>query len=487
MSPGKLLIIAICLVPGIIAFVELFLRLPFFKHLHYLKSDSTKALSVISSSNISDHWKEKVIPRYARNILSSSLIILLYMVMLLITFSAVYCLSGFLFFKDITVVIATLYRVDMQIIAVFIGMLYGFMRVRIRAATTRNKGDYTLFSKILHHIALNSSVIKEVAFDIDCMTTRLHKDPLQSSSPVFVSGLARAGTTILLEAIYSTGVFTTLTYRDMPFVTAPYLWRMITKGQRRKSELKERAHSDGLYVNYDSPEAFEEVFWKTFSEETYIKESYQELQNVDFRLAEKYRRFVANIITGSDQESAFRYLAKNNNNLLRVKGLRTAFPDAIIIVPFRNPLDHSKSLHRQHLRFLEIHSTDSFSLQYMNWLGHFEFGSNFKPFKFSREVLPKDSDEPRTLDYWLRYWKCVYEYVINHHSSEVIFFDYDKFCSQPDSVLEKLGHELSFDPALIKPFSAKVKTATKYVCHEEEKRLPEPIKNVHYTLKKLSI
>ena len=34
-------------------------------------------------------------------------------------------------------------------------------------------------------------------------------------------------------------------------------------------KLKERVHGDGIKVSIDSPEAFEEVFWKTFSDEEY--------------------------------------------------------------------------------------------------------------------------------------------------------------------------------------------------------------------------
>ena len=51
-------------------------------------------------------------------------------------------------------------------------------------------------------------------------------------------------------------------YADMPFILAPNLWSKINLNHQ--TELSERAHGDGILINSESPEAFEEVFWKTF-------------------------------------------------------------------------------------------------------------------------------------------------------------------------------------------------------------------------------
>ena len=73
--------------------------------------------------------------------------------------------------------------------------------------------------------------------------------------------MARSGSTILLNSIYKTDIFASLTYADMPFVLAPNLWSKISL-IRSKSNLilKERAHKDGIKISTSSPEAFEEVF-----------------------------------------------------------------------------------------------------------------------------------------------------------------------------------------------------------------------------------
>ena len=41
--------------------------------------------------------------------------------------------------------------------------------------------------------------------------------------------MARSGTTILLNAIYETNEFASLTYQDMPFILSPNIWSKLNK------------------------------------------------------------------------------------------------------------------------------------------------------------------------------------------------------------------------------------------------------------------
>ena len=71
--------------------------------------------------------------------------------------------------------------------------------------------------------------------------------------PVFVCGLARAGTTILLETLARHPQLASHRYRDDPFVFTPMLWNAFLA--RLPSERKtpaERAHADGIVVTSDS-------------------------------------------------------------------------------------------------------------------------------------------------------------------------------------------------------------------------------------------
>jgi hypothetical protein len=344
--------------------------------------------------------------------------------------------------------------------------------------------DYSFFSKLIHYMALNSQAARKVAFEIDCMMSHLRRTSEITAPPVHIAGLARSGTTILLEALYSTGVFASLTYRHMPFVMAPLIWRLITAGQQRSIELKERAHGDRLYVNFDSPEAFEEIFWLTFADYPYVKKLWLEPHDSDSQVLENYQSFVENVLKSCSASKSTRYLAKNNNNILRIRSLKIAFPHGDIIVPFRNPYDQARSLHRQHQNFLKVHTEDSFSLRYMNWLGHFEFGMNFRPFKVNEEVVPESGEQLNDIDYWFGYWKNVYQFVIERYGDDVIFFDYDQFCAEPAVNLDMIAKLLSLDSSRLIPFCDKVKHAVYY--SRETQKVPEFAQKVHRELQEVS-
>jgi len=488
MIDNKLMGILLCALPGGIVFVELFLKLPVAKSARFILNEVVKATTLMKSQNISDHWKEKALPRYSRRIMAMSLALTFYMLILFLGFVIAYCVFGLIFIGDLENVFATFSQLEMHIGTIFLGTLYVLLRNRIIGWIPKTDNDYTLSSKVLHYIVMDNSIVKEMAFDIDCFFTKIQKAQPKVISPVYIAGLARAGTTILLEALNSSGAFTTLTYRDMPLVTAPYLWSKITKlSMITEDTKKERAHGDDLFVNYDSPEAFEEVFWLTFSDATYVKEDHLQVQDINHELVDKYIMYVRNIIATHNSGRSLRYLAKNNNNLMRIDTIKYAFPDAVIIVPFRNPINHAKSLQIQHQRFLKRHAKDPFSLKYMNWLGHYEFGANMKPIKFQQNALPVYEAEPTKLDYWLRYWKCVYEYLIENHSSNVLFFNYDKFCEQPERCLASLESELSMEDNALQRFSNSVRPAKKHLPEAEEQLLLPQVKDIYDKLQKISI
>ena len=79
---------------------------------------------------------------------------------------------------------------------------------------------------------------------------------------LFITGLARSGSTILLNTLYDTGKFASLKYSDMPFVVCPNIWSKINFNKKNYYK-KIRAHNDGVKFSATSPEAFEEVFWKS--------------------------------------------------------------------------------------------------------------------------------------------------------------------------------------------------------------------------------
>ena len=66
--------------------VEIFIKLNFLSHLDSILKVKKKVTYVIPKSNISDHWKEKVIPAYALSIMKCSLQILLILLLIMTLF-----------------------------------------------------------------------------------------------------------------------------------------------------------------------------------------------------------------------------------------------------------------------------------------------------------------------------------------------------------------------------------------------------------------
>ena len=201
---------------------------------------------------------------------------------------------------------------------------------------------------------------------------------IEMNHQIYVTGLARAGTTILLNTIYDTKKFASFTYRDMPFVISPNIWNIVSKYLKSKKSI-ERKHNDKMMINLDSPEQFEEIFWNLKTSEKYIFKDHLRYHQIDNYNLDLYELFIKNCLV---KYKKFNYLCKNNNSLLRIKSLINKFPKAKFLLSFRNPLDHSISLLKQNINFSNLQKKDKFAKKYMNYLVHHEFGLNHKPMIF---------------------------------------------------------------------------------------------------------
>jgi len=306
--------------------------------------------------------------------------------------------------------------------------------------------DYGLLSRLLHRMALDSTIVAETCFDLEQSRLRADLESIDQR-PVFVSGLARAGTTVLMQTLHSSGEFRSLTYRDMPFVLMPCIWKNLSAGFNKEMQAKERAHGDSLLVDFDTPEAFEEIFWRIFCGDRYITEQVLQRHDPGEPECRKFRQFVTAVVASADSEEQSRYLSKNNNNLLRLAAIRRAFPEATIIVPFREPVQHALSLLNQHRSFQASQAADKFAVSYMNWLGHHEFGLNHKPFSFGPSDLPLNALDTGAAEYWLTQWVNAYQYVLDNAPEGTILLAYEDLVSDPDSTLIGLWSLAGLDNA----------------------------------------
>lgn len=296
--------------------------------------------------------------------------------------------------------------------------------------------DYGPLDRLLHRLALSSSAVGEAAFQVE-KSLYGRRCPADDGRHVFVAGLARAGTTLLLRLLYDSGEFSSLTYRDMPFVLAPNLWRPLAAGSRRKGETAERAHGDGVLVDVDSPEALEEVFWRVHCGASYLRPDRLVPMTAGDEVIADFRLYVRLILL---RHGGRRYLSKNNNNILRLAALAEAFPRALVLIPFRHPLDQAGSLRQQHLRFTARQGQDAFELAYMNWLAHHEFGLGHRPFLWPGESPPDLSRDD--INYWLWLWTQVYGKLLGYlpaAPANTLLFSYDRFCDAPAEVWRGLA------------------------------------------------
>lgn len=350
--------------------------------------------------------------------------------------------------------LAVLMRVDFIVIvsALAIGVSY-VLRRRAPAAPEGDKvndaSSYGGGDRLMHALAFSGPGVQKALAGLDdrLFARRIAQTP--NTPPIFITSLARGGTTALLNALHDAPGIATHRYADMPFMSAPMLWSRLA-GKRDHIVERERSHGDGLKIGLHSPEAFDEIFWMLHWPEKYHDTHIDLWHGADFKEDAQgfFTRHFAKIsqIRQPDNQMALRYLSKNNANIARLPLLPRLFPGCQIILPLREPSAHAASLYRQHKNFSQLHAQDAFSKRYMRDIGHLEFGALHRPMAFDRDALTgHDPDQP---DYWLAYWMTCFE-SIDAHMGELIVVSQDALRHAPEQTMETLIKRLDLpqDPS----------------------------------------
>ena len=245
----------------------------------------------------------------------------------------------------------------------------------------------------------------------------------QIIEPIFISGCPRSGTTILTHLISKTENIGCFQYEDIPFIHNLYLWNKINKLFYAGLKEKERVHGDSLKVGPKSPDSFEELFW--FKNLSNHKENFYKILDEKFneeKILDRYVFFISKMLYIKKKEG---YLSKNNYNLFRIKLLKKIFPDLKFIICIRNPFETINSMVKVHNKFLEQSKKDIFFSKKLDFLCHYEFGKERKPFNLNYENYKK------TLNYWetndnhngyLLQWIDFYNYL----EKDILSMDYLK-------------------------------------------------------------
>jgi len=311
----------------------------------------------------------------------------------------------------------------------------------------RMTAKYSFLDRVLHRVGFRTCAAQVSLADLEDRKYAKQIALCGIERPVFITALPRAGTTMLLECFADMGEFAAHCYRDMPFVLVPCLWNRFSASFRRNEAPRERAHGDGMLIDYDSPEALEEVLWKAFWRRHYRADRIVPWTN-DEEICPEFRDFFRGhlrkiiIVRRGQQNPTARYLSKNNLNIARTALLRRLFPDAVVVVPFRNPVQHAASLLKQHRNFLRIHKEEPFASEYMQAIGHYDFGENLRPIDFDGWFDRRQSENADCLTFWLEYWTAVYRHLLECHADGVHFADYDAICENPERGLQALAEAI---------------------------------------------
>jgi hypothetical protein len=310
-------------------------------------------------------------------------------------------------------------------------------------------GDsYGFIDRTLHRLAFKTLGYQAFLADMESSLFAKMLAAQPRPRPIFICGLPRCGTTLLLNLCHPLPEFASHTYRDMPFVLLPLLWNRFSSRFKRNNTLRERSHQDGIMINADSPEAFEEMLWMAFWDEHYTEDHimpWDDSPAQDFTtFFEAHMRKVIAVRRPEADESV-RYLSKNNLNICRIPLLLRMFPEAVCIVPFREPTQHAAASLRQHQRFRRMQSAERFIKEYMAGIGHFDFGENLKPINLHGWLDQPGVPDPSRLSFWLTYWLQVYSFVadrleLGDESERICLVSYEALCQEPEQVLESVAH-----------------------------------------------
>ncbi len=280
--------------------------------------------------------------------------------------------------------------------------------------------------------------------------TRLRAEEIAETrieAPVFVSGLARSGTTILLEVLARHPRVASHRYKDYPFLFTPFLWnRFLSFVPQGRQAAQERSHGDGIAVSPDSPEAFEEVLWMAFFDSLHDPQVSNVLDGGTSHPA--FERFYADHLRKLLQvRGRSRYLAKANYNVTRLEYLLKVFPDARFVLPLRAPVGQIASLVKQHRLFCEGERRHPRALDHMRRIGHFEFGLDRRPVNVGDGAMPAILtawEKGAEVEGWARYWASLYGYLAGRLAQNpklaeaVLVVRFEELCTKPSEILSRV-------------------------------------------------
>ncbi len=282
--------------------------------------------------------------------------------------------------------------------------------------------------------------------------------------PSYITGMARAGTTVMLEMLCQHPDVATHLYMHMVLPYTPRIVAKIADYLPIMTKPTERMHKDGLVVTRDSPEAVEEIFWQRYFENA-MDESLSNILDASTSHPKFERFYREHLKKLMSYQKATRYVAKNNYNVTRMEYLHKLFPSVRFILMIRNPFNHIASLSKQDKLFTELEGNDPRLLDWTKIIGHREFGTarvciNPGDNSIVRKIREMWEKPETYAQGWAVYWDAIYALVhkkLNENpklEKAALVVRYEDLCNSPSEQIDRIVSHLELDVEKFKHIKA---------------------------------
>lgn len=274
--------------------------------------------------------------------------------------------------------------------------------------------------------------------------------------PIYVTGMARTGTTITLETLSRHEDVATHRYLDMAQPFLPYLWHhMARRLPLPAATAQERICLDRIMVTRDSPEAVEEALWMRYFPRLHDEAVPAVLGRETScpRFEAGYAAHIGKLLLARGRP---RYLSKSDDNLTRLAYLVRLFPGARFIVMVRQPELHFASWMKQHQLYERLQAHDPRWFQAIRTIGHHAFGRDQRFVNLGDPELSarirSHWDAGRHARAFGLYWAATYGHVAALCEADVLvrkavlIVRYEEFCADPHASLGAMLAHAQLDP-----------------------------------------
>ncbi len=283
---------------------------------------------------------------------------------------------------------------------------------------------------------------------LETIATRNDINKLHVDRPIYITGLARSGTTITLEMLSKHPEVASHRYKHMLMPYLPHWFSRIAGNTNIFMKPVERVHRDGIIINRESPEAVEEMFWQKFFDDIHNENISNVLDGIvsNPKFERFYRNHVRKLMVN---QRSRRYLTKNNYNVTRMEYLLRLFPTSKFLLLIRNPVNQIASLIKQARLFVKLEKKDPLLGDWWKILGHREFGYqrvciNVGNNELIQEIRKLWRNKKTYVKGWATYWSSIYNFVADRLEANqklkkaTLIVRYEDLCKTPARMIDNI-------------------------------------------------